>query len=1169
MSDNINLPANIILELQTRGFENAEQIMKAILREQKALGNSNGDLIKKYGDLKKATDALIKSYKERGKTATDELGKEEKAVLKLKKIYYSLGEGVDEVADGLKKMILPSSFGNAITLTDKYNKSLIQSSASVNRLGIGLKGLETSLTRIGAITSLTREETLKLFDQFQSGMREISISDFESTMKRMRNIVGSNADAMGQMQDALSAISQEYPSLSRGLLDIAKADSINNAAQQESLQNRVRNLYFIGKISDAQYRQVSAYLRGNKQISSADSDRQKEIKEQIKATQELKRQMEIIGLAVGQAILPGLVMVSGILKNITKGAETAAGSMKNVGRVLVGMMFAKAAFSIGKMAVGGIGGLLSKGGRGGGGGGVGGALAGIVGGATPVRVVNFNEMGGIGSILGPKTLTPAQKHVADWETNYAKKSSKLGLGGRIKRAGPALGVGAMLAGGSYLANQASTVAEAAGYKKTGIGLGLGGAAMGVASGAVTGAAIGSILPVVGTAIGGLIGGALGVFSQWGNITENIGKLLGKEGKSKESGKFRKDFEKEQEEEKNKRNEERALQAQIDEGNKTNMGEISKLGIAGVFTKAKERAKTANEALALKRETVDETIRAKLGMTFKEGEGAPDKQQQIRDKIEGQEEELRKAKETYASKQLDMSQPERIGAQDFIREKEEELKKTKEIVEEVEKEAPGYQAALKEAENLNAQMETMSTLAAKQRDAVAAMNGLYEAQSSLLDTIVGNMSLTGQVDYSEASAQLEKTLSYLEASVTEQEALINILKSNQGLSIDEVLKKKDLNKQQVILLKGMEKAGVTSIDQAVTDAELLKLDEKRAKAVQEESKARLNMIHLMDGQLKYAKASATQASLMVQLADNFAIGVGASADMRIKAFQAEEDIIAGLKEQLKLNRIEQSTAPEKQRLALITQEKDLQNEILQSQIKQAGQVKSLRDGWVSAISAMNTGFGSFSEIVMDSSQNLAQLAKTPGAVTAPILGTMSKKGSWGHSNSESIVTHGGIGQIYSKRYGQSPKGRWEQSIRSDLDRRFGGDIRNLERGMGENVGENIARQASRNVQGGASALGAGNAMALAAHQASQANNTQYGTGGVARKDLRFNNPVQNSQEGENQPPPSDKESTANILLPSVNISVNIQDVSELTNKVIEALQSNIHNGINDAFRGYGK
>ena len=1111
--DENQFKADIVLGLEAEGFENAQQLMMNMLRYEQSMGRGIDDLIAKYGDVNGVLKHLIATYKEKGNIASSILSKEEKEVERLKSKYSTLGKGIKTISGALGKVVFPSSFLAAGKTLEGYSQDLLETAANVNRLGIGLSTLENSLIKVADSNSLTRQETIKMFNQFQSGMREISIQDFESVMKRMRSIVGANTQAMGRMQESLSSISQEYPSLSRGLLDLARAGGAESAAQKEALKNRVRNLYFIGKISDAQYKQLSSYLSGNKQLSSADSKRQKEMQGHIEAVQNLKKQFEYVGLAVGEAILPALLKISRMILGITKGAETFAGSLKNVGYILTGLMASRGMMAIlGTRALGGaslgLRGLFSAGATRGGGMGAA-ALSAGGGGATPLLAggATTTLLGGSfapsHTVTGafapsPTTVTPTQTGGGGNVLMGGGSKSPRMFGTPMRKFGAGIALGAASIG----LKAAEAYYDKKGNTKASGTTGLLGSAAVIGSGAMTGAALGQLLipiPGVGAAIGGAAGAIGGFVREMGNIRKSWEKLTGKD-KGKEKGEFQKHFEGMIGKEKSDVEKDRSLNDAIREGNKENIEKIKKIGVAGTFQQVAAASKKAEEDRDKAREKVDRDIASQLTSKIPDINidlNAKNLNAEIKFALDKSKETLARAKEEFAAKQGDYGDDERAEAEKFLKTLQERVDLEEKIVSDREKD-PGYQKLVTQATVLNSQLSVMEQLAQKQKDVVAAINSLYQSQSGLLDSVITKMSMTGNINADDLENNLAKSLRFLDASVISSENLIKNLQAKEadlkikgeGATIDvkAELDKKDLEEGMRIYYESLDKAEVATIDIAAVQDEIIKAQTTIVQATQKRLEMLLKMKDIYEGQSKYLDAMASKSGLLVQLADNFAIGVGASADLRIKQFKAEEKAIEVTRRKIAANEKAMAIAHNmgEDTLALETQRLELENEILQRQITQAQQVKALRDGWISAISAMNAGFGGFSEIVMDANQNLAQMQKQTGAIRSNLSGAVAKRSGdfvedIGYNYSERMTTRG---DIYSQRYSQSHAGNLESpfvSYGDELMAQLGGvsanratNLRSFEQGLRGQMQRALSAYTDHivdQISGSANALGA--------------------------------------------------------------------------------------------------
>jgi len=150
----------------------------------------------------------------------------------------------------------------------------------------------------------------------------------------------------------------------------------------------------------------------------------------------------------------------------------------------------------------------------------------------------------------------------------------------------------------------------------------------------------------------------------------------------------------------------------------------------------------------------------------------------------------------------------------------------------------------------------------------------------------------------------------------------------------------------------------------------------------------------EGELRRASAMSSLMATQVSLADNLAMGVGASAQMRFEQVDALQREIEIMREQQSmLMQREQQVAEELRargaseeevRAAIYqaqTQRLEIEDKILQKQQQQASVTRTIRDGWVSAISAMMTGEGMFTKIVVDQNKRIGtMMSATQNATT---------------------------------------------------------------------------------------------------------------------------------------------------------------------------------------------
>jgi len=290
-------------------------------------------------------------------------------------------------------------------------------------------------------------------------------------------------------------------------------------------------------------------------------------------------------------------------------------------------------------------------------------------------------------------------------------------------------------------------------------------------------------------------------------------------------------------------------------------------------------------------------------------------------------------------------------------------------------------------NLNNEIdkkEFTSLLDAKKIDVAKAYDVIVKSQLSSIEAMAEKMSIMGETDFLPIMKMAGPGMEAIKLSIQYFKEYKKLLKT-------------DLSEVPIDSLAALK------IRKQIVDVEAQINSELRL-----QQKFLETMIKPMKHMLGLTSATAQKMGLLVQLADNFAIGVGASAQMRIEAYEAEGEHIKMLEKKLSAERAAYNISLSMGVDNIAQKEKVLgiENEILQSQIKQAGMVKALRDGWISAMTAMNTGFGSFTEIIMNAEQGLAQMQRQSGSVRASLTGAMARPGEI-------------VGYNRSERFGQRP------------------------------------------------------------------------------------------------------------------------------------------------------
>jgi hypothetical protein len=1077
--EQIDFLSNLEIKLSVSGVQNAAAGLQEIIAHDQQLLSDIPKLVKAYGSVDKALEALVKRHKEREKASSDASKTELTNQQRLLQGYASLKQEVKsygrEITNAAKKMVVPSSLGEAVSTTLEYNKSLLATSASINRLGVGLGHLTSSLERVSKETTLTRRETVALFNQYQENMRFVSLSQFENMLKRIQTIVGANSQEMGKMQASIAAVSQEYPALANGLANLDKMGNQLGATERSLLQERIRNLYFIGKISDAQYKQVTSYISGNQQAIGADKERQRVMQAQIESANEFKRQWETTTMTFGKELLPLLQDAADILRKIqdfTKGWELS------VGKVVAGYASFKIAggalSALGSMGVQqgkgaiakGFGKLFSKGKSGGG---IASSVASVAGSAAGL------SLGGDGTRVfvtnWPLSLSPISSATGSGQSqsdflNTAKglvsKSKGATRFGKLGKLAKGVGIGTFLSALGWGADKLGESLEESGHGNWGKASKGAGSALSIGGAAKTGAAIGSfILPGWGTAIGGLAGGAIGAASEW----EDIKQLFG--GVSSSGKGPLADLSSEMDKEKSLKD---RYQTSLDKGKQSDLAMMSASGISSVYEKLSGELLQARENFDKAREVVDKEIAQEFkdrgivdidvnlkGEKLRESvQKAIDDQKQYVQEMQTLIQDRTDAEDGYGDSAAGKAQLKKD--QKSLQTQKDKLEWMEKIVENEEKNNDELNEELANRKAIEGRLENVTTLMAKQKDVAESLNRLYSAQSGKLDALVTKMSITGDVDPTKAFAVADQAANILNQEMSARSKVLNLIRTKGNVEAAQEAKRlansKDISEAEKAIYEefnNLNLAGMAAADVKKTEIEL-------ATRLLEIEKERTDIYGKMKGivadTLQLTQAQATGAGLLVQLADNYAMGVGASAELRRREWRAQQEVIDDLKTRLAIEQmsLDRTTEGSKDNKKIRTDIRNTENEILQAQIKQAGIVRSMKDAWISAISAMNTGMEGFSEIIMSAEQNTAQIQQLDGAVRSSASGALALRDSMGR-----IIED--VGFQGSERMNQM----------GDIAGRAGRKLSDIAYETGRPVGHNTARAIEQAMRGQTSSM----------------------------------------------------------------------------------------------------
>ncbi len=371
---------------------------------------------------------------------------------------------------------------------------------------------------------------------------------------------------------------------------------------------------------------------------------------------------------------------------------------------------------------------------------------------------------------------------------------------------------------------------------------------------------------------------------------------------------------------------------------------------------------------------------------------------------------------------------------------------------------GRKGVLGDIAAINGQMLSLMN---DQKVRLEAINKLYQAQVSLSGAVAERMNVTGNVDMGEIDKQINDQIASLRKKNEESQRALDISlrtqKAMRAVTGNDPETKGELGKvlnvqafiAGTIDQKSMDAAAAklrklaedainqgdkkgadrylelaNMIDSAsAANAENLEKTKKLQTDIQnktkEEAEIRTKVLKVAyQGQLDYLDKMTQKSELQIQLADSLGAGLKASVDMRLEAADAiglqigkEEQLLAALDKQAK--EFEASNDPEinKKANSIRRDMLDIENQITGQKLKQAQILKTLRDGYVSAIVAMTAGSGMFNKILVTQEKGLGI-----GLQHLNVLQSKTSGGIGGGKTSPGQFTTGGMSYGDDKQRG---------------------------------------------------------------------------------------------------------------------------------------------------------
>lgn len=1104
------------LRLQMLGVAATKSRIRDVVKELQKLEKIFPGISKDTESVSKVVNHLANTYKKAEKEAAKAFNEQSRGAAKAKQSVDRLDRSVKSFAKSLALMFGIGGGGPLLIIQQAtnrltgFNKEMIDGASKAARFGISISEVENMVKKVSTQTSLTRQETLKLFQAYESGFRIMSQAGFEKIAANIRKVTGPNAEAMNAMLQQISGVVDKLPELQSAFENL-------DASGKQRIKRNVELMAMAGRISQAELKAVQRYLAGSEQMSDADKKRMAQTIRQQAVMKQFSQSWEKVQLSLAETFLPLVEQISNFLDaNAPKIEEFFQNIVDQVKWVVAA--------------------------------------------AQPAFDWATNNFGTLtkGILLAVAAMTSLNLAFKAFSVYSAMKMSfGLGLGGQAANAGANAATGrggAMMAGlaargkgalkltpwtlaaaaGSIGLEYGADKLRDAGYTKSAGAAEAGSGALGIAGWTLAGTTIGTLIaPGIGTAIGGALGALGGVISNWEQVADGIAEMW--TGKTQEeranvaadaesvrilagaaqqlprdldnvlsyamTGAEKKATVEEEYEKALSHGSAMGIQssgvpapianwlggiiggygvktekvqgyinADLDRQRAAapepkNYSEIVGEQLAVRSGKA-EAKKKDEDARAARREASIRAVEADYffganqygiyGGTKDYGQAAEDatktyeelyKQQQEKmkgfgfqtkftemdvktgKKIEtaiqgGITDESIAASEKKAEDLRSLAKDLRSQAAVAVRRAKDEgmpvdtdqirsiqanasnaeaqadaydklVTKSRQMKEEEEKRNVALQEAKIAMADANAQANQALILEDRRKKIADALKQASQVQLGILGSIVERSVKIGDVSRGTVEAGVQAYNEALDKQIVATQSVINKLEQQKSKEeiIHDIKKDATLTEEQRAI--EIAKAEALTVEEIESGNALKTLYGELQKATVERRLSVLKVVDAMQGQVDVLSSQAGVYTSLVNLADNFALGVGASVAMRKQAADALQREVDYERERLSL--LGKAMDADPHNLEIQKRYYDTEKKILGLQQQQAGLLKSTRDGWIRAIGAMNTGAGRFTKIMISQEQNMeAGLRNVEGMLTSFTSGSIGAGGYRGSS-----------------------------------------------------------------------------------------------------------------------------------------------------------------------------
>ena len=908
---------------------------------------------------------------------------------------------------------------------DQYYKSLLSVSQQFTKYSDSIGKAEEATRRMGKQFGFTRDESLRLMSSIEQAFNFKPIDEMTNYLKLLENAVGANDQAMTGYSNKIAALAGHMGSLQQMSVGESGIISTENV---EKMVRTATSLRMAGKMSAQDYKSMLDLVASSERARKGQADKAagrsnpeweafEKANESLKSMQEFQRTVNEIAITMGEKLRPTLNAIAEIARSIspefvkimatvglwTAGIATALGIVKSISSVMGGL---------GRLFGGG------KGGRGIGGiGGLGGLGSGGMG--IPVFVTNFG-MGGFGGGAG---------------------SGPVGMGG------PGAGGSrkAMWAGRILSGAAGGAAGYAAGFGVDAITgqFGMAGAAEGQASSFGSSAA--------------RVGGRIGAGAAAGGIPGAIGAgIMSIVSDGVESGKIAMEFDSLFHSNKDLQ----AAQSMASQKSIMQMGASGKSGLDIAIAKQMENVRRADES----------RVASKGGLHGWFG---------------GE----RKAQEAFEKEQRKLQILAAMRGKSPSQNSEAEKAATDAIVAEQKLGEEIADNAAKQAQ-MNMHLSQMTIHLEAQEALTRSSNNLLQARLSMSQSAGG----VG------GSGQSMRDLENFRQSIIQENALLDtkvrLLEEISRTETIGVATPEEIAAARAEINKALSSGDISAISAAFMNmgdkpadaaAAQQAMQDIVAKKIQNSNtllQAEKEVNNLYRDRTRLQEIEVQQAEANISLANNMAMGVSAGAgaimtqvreitdvinSKRGEQAMAEEQMLAAQKDRLAAEArfaagdasakvdLESARAREMQHLMRY---KEVGVEITQNVSRQAELTKTLRDGWISAIGAMNTGVGMFTKIKIDKETRLGTLMSN---APRPVVGVTTGFAGDGLRSATQYSAYG-VGALANSDAGAAAFGAGSAEWARAMDKRtplgFGANADSAAHGVSlwqELIGRNLSTQ----------------------------------------------------------------------------------------------------------------